>query len=224
MVNSISASITGMKTIPVSILTICLLLSGCSKYSGNFLKDKNKIIAIQPLGDYNPRELIYIQNEISDFYNRPVILLTQMNIPKSYQMTQNDETYSADSILKLLSGLHNDNIAEIVGITHKDIFTTRKENPEIKEAVFSYSGYKGVFGMGYIPGNACVISDYRIHSGDTMILKHRLRTVSLHEIGHNLGLGHCPVDKCIMSGANGEIIALDSSSNEYCDKCKRKLK
>jgi archaemetzincin len=189
-----------MKTIPGSIMIICVLLSGCNKYSGNFLKDKNKIIALQPLGDYDPGELIYIQNEISDFYNRPVIILSQMNIPTSYLMTENDERYSADSILKLLSGLHNGKIAEVVGITHKDIFTTRKENPEITET-FRYPGTKGIFGMGYIPGNACIISDYRIHTTDTMLLKHRLRTVIFHEIGHNLGLGHCPVDRCIMSGA-----------------------
>jgi archaemetzincin len=82
---------------------------------------------------------------------------------------------------------------------------------------------ENLFGMGFLPGNSCVISDNRFWINDTSIFNYRLRNVIIHEIGHNAGLAHCPDSKCIMSEMNGDISTLDKGGNDYCKKCKRKL-
>ena len=86
----------------------------------------------------------------------------------------------------------------------------------------SYYDYD-LFGMAYLPGNSCVVSDNRFRTNDTAIFNHRLRNVIIHEIGHNAGLPHCSDNRCIMSETNGDVSRLDGGGNDYCDKCKKKL-
>jgi archaemetzincin len=76
---------------------------------------------------------------------------------------------------------------------------------------------------GYIGGNASVVSDYRLQSGDRGLFENRLKKVILHELGHNLGLSHCSVDTCLMSETNGDIVKLNKTGDYYCKKCRQKL-
>jgi len=80
-----------------------------------------------------------------------------------------------------------------------------------------------IFGIGYIDGNASVVSDYRLQSGDRGLFENRLKKVILHELGHNLGLSHCSVDTCLMSETNGDIVKLNKTGGYYCKKCRQKL-
>lgn len=126
-----------------------------------------------------------------------------------------------DSIVKEVSRFYNKQVIalkpiEIVGLTHKPIFTMKDAKP------VPYFDEK-VFGMGYQPGNSCIVSDFKFGTTNVLIYNHRVKTVILHEIGHNLGLSHCKDDKCIMSENNGDLMTLDRSSNEYCAKCKKTL-
>ncbi len=82
---------------------------------------------------------------------------------------------------------------------------------------------RGIFGLGYVSGNACVVSDYRLMSINKELLYNRLRKVIIHEIGHSLGLPHCSIDSCIMSESNGNISILNKSGGDYCIKCRMKL-
>ena len=214
-----------MKSIFVfSSVIIILVLFGCTRSLENFYHSKNekKIIVLQPLGNYETAQLNFISIEISNFYNRKVIILNSVNIPATFRTIKDGELYSADSILNMLSGILNDDIIEVVGLPHKNIYLLKKETNRIKVPFFDNS-VQDVFGFGDFSGNCSVISDYMFKTKDTIIFKHRLRTVTFHEMGHNLGLDHCRVDQCIMSDNNGKLSLLDKCGNDYCPDCKSKL-
>jgi len=213
---------------PVSRLLVTLtfiLLYSCNKHYDNFLlpKNKEKIIALQPLGYYDAGQLQFISREISNFYNRKVIILPPVNIPETFRLSKDAELYLADSILDMLSEILNDEIIEIVGLTHKDIYILKKEKNKTANPFFNYS-VQNVFGLGDMSGNCSIISDYLFNSADTALFKHRLKTVVLHEMGHNIGLDHCTLDQCIMSDKNAKLFFLDDCGSDYCNKCKSNLK
>ncbi|MBC7947164.1 MAG: hypothetical protein H7Y42_04740 [Chitinophagaceae bacterium] len=215
-----------MKSILVLFLALPVLFAGCSKYTDNFLLDKNSNsgIAIQPLGNFDENDLIFIREEVARFYDKPVVILSSIELPATFLVRSEFPGYYADSILALLSQQNKGKYAEVIGITHVDIYASADSHSSRKKRPTSDRGaLRGIFGIGYNPGRVCVVSDHRIRIEDSVIARQRLRTVILHEVGHNIGLQHCKVGTCLMSESNGFMPALDLCSGEYCGACKGKL-
>jgi archaemetzincin len=77
--------------------------------------------------------------------------------------------------------------------------------------VFDY----GVMGLGFMPGKACVASNFRLRN------KKNFFKVVIHELGHTTGLPHCPDKTCYMRDAEGGDHT--SLENGFCGKCKKQL-
>ena len=195
-----------------------VLLATCRQSLYLNLKNNHKkqVIAIQPLGNFNESVLNDLTFDLRDFYNKKIIILKPIDIPERYYNTSIKQ-YSADSLIMFLSKFLNDSIAEIVGFIHDPVFITVKE----KNKMDYYD--ENLFGVGHQPGNTCVVSDFKFRTEYKTLYYLRLRKVIIHEIGHNLGLSHCPDDKCVMSEKNGSTITLDNNGNDYCQKCKNIL-
>lgn len=162
-------------------------------------------INIQPLGDVNNDYLTIIENSIQDFYGFNTKILPKSNLTKDL-LAKSKTRYDADKILDKF----NSNQYTIV-ITQKDIATPKNQYPEW-----------GIFGLGFMPGKVCVVSTHRlIVKNNRVKTSDRLIKVTLHEIGHNLGLDHCDNHpQCIMNDARGTIKQVDSEIVWMCDKCK----
>mgnify|MGYP003601516182 FL=1 len=78
-------------------------------------------------------------------------------------------------------------------------------------------------GLGYCPGNSCVISTFRLKNKDKNLELSRLKKVVIHEFGHNLGLPHCSDKHCVMTSAAEKISTIDNEKMELCVKCKNIL-
>lgn len=182
----------------------------------------HQIIGLQPIEHYPPDQLLFIQKELQTFFKVPVVILKERDMPASFINLSKGERYSADSIIKWLAHTTPDSITKVVGLTHKDIFTTMKENGHIKEPQYKYAVW-GIFGLGYQPGRSSVISDHRLQTSNLPRFRHRIRTVVIHELGHNQGLPHCSTPNCIMNNANERIQTVDQSADTYCSMCKGKL-
>jgi archaemetzincin len=78
----------------------------------------------------------------------------------------------------------------------------------------------GVMGLSYMPGNVCIISDYRLqkHGRSAEQIRAKLLKVALHELGHTAGLPHCKQPKCLMTDAEGKD-KLDEQK-QYCYSCR----
>ncbi|MEI6178360.1 MAG: matrixin family metalloprotease, partial [Verrucomicrobiota bacterium] len=53
-------------------------------------------------------------------------------------------------------------------------------------------------------------------------LRERLRKVAEHEVGHVMGLDHCPQAGCVMADAEGSISTVDGETGEFCKDCSTK--
>lgn len=114
--------------------------------------------------------------------------------------------YRADKLIAWMGAMAKPN--EIyLGITSKDISTTKG----------SYADW-GIFGLSFQPGNACIASSYRLHQSN---LEEELFKVGIHELGHSMGLSHCPNPSCYMRDANGSNST--SQEREFCPTCKKLL-
>jgi archaemetzincin len=91
----------------------------------------------------------------------------------------------------------------------------------VKEPKSRYEDF-GIFGLGYKPGKSCVVSYFRLGS-DALKLKDRLAKISVHEIGHNLGLDHCKNKRCVMTDAVEKISTIDNAEMRLCSKCRDNL-
>jgi len=117
------------------------------------------------------------------------------------------QRYRADSIIEWLSRKAPEH-SVVVGLTSKDISTTKGKVADW-----------GVLGLGFEPGNACVVSTFRLSKRN---LLDQLFKVSVHELGHTQGLPHCPDKTCYMADAEGGNPT--DGETGFCDQCKARLK
>lgn len=92
----------------------------------------------------------------------------------------------------------------MLGLTHRDLFA---------------HGLNFVFGIADAPGKACMVSVARLTAGvDDRLLRARMLKEAVHELGHTLGLEHCPNSRCVMHFSNS-LLDTDRKSDVYCKRC-----
>jgi archaemetzincin len=101
------------------------------------------------------------------------------------------------------------NYHRVLGIIDADIFA---------------SGLNYVFGEAYVSGNAALISLWRLkpkfygEQPDSGEFQLRTLKEAIHEVGHVLGLQHCPKSYCVMHFSNS-IFEVDKKQSLFCDQC-----
>jgi len=169
-------------------------------------------IHIQPYDEIDSATISFIQQELGKVYDFSTITLPPKKLPADAWYAERHR-YWADTLLKHLKKLSPSSNIYAIGITGKDISTKKSKYPNW-----------GVMGLGLMPGNACVISDYRLQAYpktrehiDSQLLK-----VAIHELGHNFGLPHCPNETCYMTDAEGKN-KLDGETG-FCKECRKFLR
>jgi archaemetzincin len=201
------------------VLLIAYLFAGCYRpeqavKNTTKTNERKFTVALLPYKGFELSLLQGVAKAIEDFYKCRVVILSTNNLPVNafYSARQR---YKADSLLVFQKQLVKDTIRSVAGFTSKDISTSNGAVPDW-----------GIFGLGYCPGKACIISSYRLQkaSSNTAQLKERLLKVVLHELGHNLGLTHCSSNKeCLLTDAGGSIKQVDQEKIWLCDHCKQIL-
>lgn len=85
-----------------------------------------------------------------------------------------------------------------------------------------------VFGQAELPGRVAVMSltrlrpEFRGGQPDEELLLQRAAKEAVHELGHTLGLRHCPNPNCVMHFSN-RLADTDRKSVEPCPRCMAKI-
>lgn len=105
--------------------------------------------------------------------------------------------------------IHRMDLNRVLAIIDADIYT---------------SGLNYVFGEAYVAGKAGLISLWRLkpefygEAADSGAFELRTQKESVHELGHTLGLAHCPKSYCVMHFSNS-IFEVDKKQSLFCDQC-----
>ncbi|HBI01552.1 MAG TPA: matrixin family metalloprotease [Flavobacterium sp.] len=201
----------------VYIFIFSFLLVGCDKKLTNEIK-----VGIQPYADFPKSKTDTIAEIIHTFYGVETIILPNKLHDISTFTKVKSPRYRADKIIKLQKDELDDSLDYIIGLTEKDISTSKKENGKIKEPTHKYQDW-GIMGLAYCPGKSCVVSTFRIQHKNKAVHFMRLKKVTVHEFGHNLGLPHCPDKKCVMTDAVESVATIDNALLSLCESCQSKL-
>ncbi|TAE45377.1 MAG: hypothetical protein EAY69_10360 [Cytophagales bacterium] len=225
------------KNIIFLLFSFCILIFSCENKKVLKKKKEDICVCLQPFENFDTLYITHIKKEIKNQYQFKSIVLPPKPLPKNaYTLNikgllkynpQPYARYRADSLLYFLLKSKPVNCDYILGLTAQDISTTNKENKKIKEPAYLHCDW-GIFGLGFLGGNSCVVSSFRLSFGtfDKNIISKRVAKTTTHEIGHNLGLDHCLTPLCNMNAAPtyNALGANDQRNQSVCKKCKEKLK
>jgi archaemetzincin len=171
-------------------------------------EEQKAAIVIQPLGTVKEARIEVVKAALEKAYSTKVEVLPSKALPKD-AWYQPRSRYRADKLLDFLHGVEGHK--SVIGITEKDISTTKGEHEDW-----------GIFGLGELGGTTCVVSAFRLKArgADEKKLRERLGKIAVHEIGHVAGLDHCPAKGCVMQDAESSIDTVDRESGEFCESCK----
>jgi archaemetzincin len=173
---------------------------------GNAQTKPNEVIFIQPLGDVNPQYVDKVKSAVESFFGFRCVVRSSVEFTIDI-LAASKTRYEAGKIIDKYSS--ND---YLLISTEKDIACVNGDYPEW-----------GIFGLGEMPGTTCVVSTFRLKRkvSESIFIDHLIK-VSLHEIGHNLGLNHCNNDpRCMMNDAKGSAKGLYFEKIWFCDKCRK---
>lgn len=188
-------------------MSIVVAVTGILMLAG---RDKSVSVAIQPLGPMPAQSVTMVKRGLERTYGVKVTVLKSIRIPQeTFYKPRN--RYRADKLLPILAKIPG-SYDKVLGLTAKDISTTKGGHYDW-----------GLFGLGQMPGRACVLSSFRLKRKGPKTPNQRLTEVAIHEVGHTLGLAHCPTPRCVMADAEGSVKTVDVSTGKPCSSCRDKL-
>jgi archaemetzincin len=117
--------------------------------------------------------------------------------------------YHSTAILQRMQSLSSEPERRFLGVTELDL--------HIPVLTF-------VFGEAQLGGQCALVSLHRLREEfyglppSSELLWDRLVKESVHELGHVLGLRHCPDWRCVMASTH-DVERLDLKGEEYCPSC-----
>lgn len=184
--------------------------------------DRKTVVGIQAYNGFSKNKTEFIAKAIDSFYGVKTVILPEKKLYPEAFVNIKSPRYRADSIIYIQMRNLPDTLDYIIGLTDKDISTTKKANGKMVLPASKYKDW-GIMGLGFCPGKSCVVSTFRLKHNKQKIYLERLKKVAIHEVGHNLGLPHCKNKHCVMTDAVESIATIDKESFSLCEDCRNKI-
>ena len=196
-----------------SALVSASVLSTWSARAQTVTQARTAVVAVVPLGSFPSALLAEIEAGLRAELGATVVAQGPYALPGSAFYAPR-RRYRADRLLDFLRPRVAAPANRALGVTEVDISATA-------HGVYDW----GVLGLGDIAGTACVISTYRCrrNAPSEAQVHFRMVTTCIHEVGHTLGLEHCPDPRCLMTAARGSVLTVDRTTGHLCASCRRRL-
>jgi archaemetzincin len=165
-------------------------------------------LGLVAVGAVDPAIVRRLRTAVAKILAVPARVLRPLSLPeKTFHIARGQ--YHSTQILEYLLSEHNSGAFRILGITSIDLYIP----------ILTF-----VFGEAQLDGQAAVISLFRPR-GDAdgtypppAVVLNRLIKLSIHELGHTFGLGHCRQENCLM-GFSANLEKLDQKNLTLCHYC-----
>ncbi len=170
-------------------------------------------VALQPLGDVDCSVVEQLADHLHTAFGTDVVVFPAQPLPSSAYYAPRHR-YRADRLLEYLDRETSTGYQHVIGVTSEDISVTNGKTYDW-----------GIFGVAELSGRPGIVSTFRLHASNASQARFetRLDHVAAHELGHSLGLDHCPEPGCLMQDAEGGIKPVDRSMGRLCPLCDRRL-
>lgn len=169
-------------------------------------------VGILPIGHIDPAILRRIQEELEQIFpdtTCKVVAEKPTLMDRAFDKKRNQ--YRSNVILSEIQAFAAGKkvFDRVLGVVDVDLFV-----PELNF----------IFGEASCPGKAALISLWRLRpefygeSPDEAVFLARAVKEAVHELGHTLGLRHCPRGSCVMHFSNS-IFDTDKKQRLFCDEC-----
>jgi archaemetzincin len=169
-------------------------------------------IGILPVGQVDSAILLRLREKLVQVFPDVTCMVVNAQLPlpeKAFDKTR--KQYRSAVILSKIQAYaaKRKGLRSVLGVVDADIFV-----PELNF----------VFGEAACPGKAALISLRRLKPefyGDASnieLFTTRALKEAVHELGHTLGLKHCPRSSCVMHFSNS-IFDTDKKQSLLCDEC-----
>lgn len=169
-------------------------------------------VHIVPIGPMPQQTVDELATGLQDHAPVRPVIVQRHGFPASARSARAG-AYQAHVLLEWLDSLAIPSGGKVMGITEADIVTRKGDRP-----------IWGILGMASLDGRCSVVSTYRMRrkwengGASDALVRDRLWKVAVHELGHTLGLDHCPKIGCLMEDGHGTVKTVDRDT-ALCDLC-----
>ena len=164
-------------------------------------------------GPEPPDWLDFLRQRLEEIFSLPVLLLDASRPLPEYAYNPRRRQYLASALMSDLCRVPREAEDLLLGITGEDLYE---------------EGLNFVFGLATPLGRCALVATPRLHNSfygrgeDTELFLKRLLTEAVHELGHTLGLQHCPDPHCVMHFSN-TLADTDRKGYLFCSSCREKV-
>jgi archaemetzincin len=176
-------------------------------------KAERMVIEMVPLGKINNIVLEHLQRNLAEVLDAGVTIGEGKDLPRDAFDAGRNQYLSLPTLALLVASRKREG-QKILGVMDEDVYT-----PGLN---FVFGQADSAVGVAMISLRRLRQSFYGLRENESLFLERALKE-AVHEIGHLLGLGHCPDPRCVMHFSNS-IGDTDSKDFRFCRTCQKRLK